>query len=115
MKRGAKELPAKLREIHPERLRQQQTVYRAKPTTLMATFAMTMNSEQSGRETWTATTARRINKSADCRTHKRGESKYLQTAKTRRVQSDWFIASLRSARNSWRWYTAATPEIVPDW
>ncbi len=22
-------------------------------------------------------------------------------------------ASLRSARKSWRWYTAATPEIVP--
>jgi hypothetical protein len=24
-------------------------------------------------------------------------------------------ASLRSARNWWRWYTAATPEMVPDW
>src|SRR5271166_6526494 len=24
-------------------------------------------------------------------------------------------ASLRSARKSWRWYTAATPEIVPAW
>jgi hypothetical protein len=24
-------------------------------------------------------------------------------------------ASFRSEKNSWRWYTAATPEIVPDW